>query len=257
MQYYITLVRALPGLAILTWAIVPPSAASCPTATRFGSGTASLLDLSASGSTPASTFRHATSCRQRFQSDRFYQVTPRLYNIVCLRYSGWRLSIQELSPVFASHVQPPDTRNTFNPESSLRGEVVKTTYPCVHHSTRCLSLLYVAKPMAMCQVPESPVMDGHKESSAPLRTALPTRPVSTKDDNDPALRAQTTAGHSEDKRVAHDAARASSPLSSRAATSPSPIPSLSPEAASDVVKPAAGQVCQYVFASVAPLKFAF
>ncbi|OIW31815.1 hypothetical protein CONLIGDRAFT_241272 [Coniochaeta ligniaria NRRL 30616] len=107
--------------------------------------------------------------------------------------------------------------------------------------------------MAMCQVPESPVMDGQKESSAPLRTALPTRPVSTKADNDSASHARAESVQSEDDRMVHGGARSSSPLSSRAATSPSPMPSLSPEASSDVVKPAAGQVCQNCGTSETPL----
>ncbi|KAH8912254.1 hypothetical protein BR93DRAFT_933297 [Coniochaeta sp. PMI_546] len=96
-------------------------------------------------------------------------------------------------------------------------------------------------------------MDGPKEPTASLRTALPSRPVSTKGDNDSASRARTDSVQSDDDRVVHDAPRSSSPLSSRTATSPSPMLSLSPEATSDVVKPAAGQVCQNCGTSETPL----
>ena len=96
--------------------------------------------------------------------------------------------------------------------------------------------------MAMCKLSTSPVMDGQKESSASLRTALPTRPVSTKDESESCRRTESV--QSEDDHAARDGP--SSPLSSRTTVSRSPMPSLSPEAASDVVKPAAGQICQYV-----------
>jgi GATA-binding protein len=104
----------------------------------------------------------------------------------------------------------------------------------------------------MCQIPKPPDMDGQKETSASLRTALPTRPVSTKDD-DSASRIRTESVQSEDDGEAHDAAGSHSPLSSRRARSPMSMPSLSPEANSDVVKPAAGQVCAYVPLGCLPL----
>ncbi|KAB5532578.1 siderophore regulation protein [Coniochaeta sp. 2T2.1] len=92
-------------------------------------------------------------------------------------------------------------------------------------------------------------MDGQKESSASLRTALPTRPVSTRDETESARRTESV--QSEDDGAARDGP--SSPLSSRTAASRSPMPSLSPEAASDVVKPAAGQVCHNCGTSETPL----
>lgn len=89
-------------------------------------------------------------------------------------------------------------------------------------------------------------MDGQKEPSASLRTALPTRPVTTKEDNDAASSARTESVQSADDHAARNAARSSSPLSSGTAKSPSPMLTLGLDAASDVVKPAAGQVCEYV-----------
>lgn len=101
--------------------------------------------------------------------------------------------------------------------------------------------------MAMDEASAVPTSTGPEQHPATTRTALPCRPMSTRENAEKHLYAKERPHYSAEERNTIDTARSTSPTSSRNATSPSPVPSTSPtESICEPVKAAAGQVCQYV-----------
>lgn len=99
-----------------------------------------------------------------------------------------------------------------------------------------------------------PTSTGPEQHPATTRTALPCRPMSTRENAEKHLYAKERPHYSAEERNTIDTARSTSPTSSRNATSPSPVPSTSPtESICEPVKAAAGQVCQNCGTSDTPL----
>jgi hypothetical protein len=101
--------------------------------------------------------------------------------------------------------------------------------------------------MAMDEASAVPASTGAEQSPPAVRTALPCRPMSIRENTERHPYSKEHPHYSDEERNTVDTARSTSPTSSRIATSPSPVPSTSPaESIYEPVKAAAGQVCQYV-----------